>query len=339
MFYEKFLSQFKNYCLFFDKIRIDNNTFLSFIKVSFLLVLISRSTFSYKEKKKVEKKLNPESIYTLLVTTAIPTIFSTGFISIFLNWKISSFQKKEDKSIEISIKLLENIFNKYDFNDYNDVYGKINKETTKKNLKSSFCEIRKTLENFEKTAVKSQLSAYIFELKEDSSRIKRNIKNLEAQLTNLKDEEKIYSKFYTESNKIVYEYDYFVARYNSAIRKYRKSVGSKATPEQNRIAQSNRILYTGMISLFLSFVFITLIIFVRKHFNFQPVEDLLIIFSMGCLLFCLLILIYGICDGIRYQIRTSTIIRKCIIAVRTKFSKWFLNLPTVMLVVRKIIEK
>lgn len=272
---------------------------------------------------KRSKILNLDSIYTLLVTTAIPTILSTGFISIFLNWKISSFQKKEDKSIEISIKLLENIFNKYDFNYYNDIYGKINKETTKKNLKSSFCEIRKTLENFEKTAVKSQLSAYIFELKENSSRIKRNIKNLEVQLINLKDEEKIYSKLYTESNKIVYEYDYFVARYNSAIRKYRKSVGSKATPEQNRIAQTNRILYAVMISLSFFFVFIILIIFVRKYFNSEFVENLLIIFSIACLVLCLSILIYGIFDGIKYQIRTSTIIRKCIISVKTKFSELF----------------
>lgn len=94
--------------------------------------------------------MNLENIYTLLITTAIPTVFSTGFISIFLNWKISSFKKREDKSIEISIKLLENVFNKYDFNYYNEIYRKINKETTKRALENSLCEIRKTLENFKK---------------------------------------------------------------------------------------------------------------------------------------------------------------------------------------------
>lgn len=266
--------------------------------------------------------MNSESIYTLLVTTAIPTIFSTGFISIFLNWKISSFQKKEDKSIEISIKLLENIFNKYDFNDYNAVYGKINKETTKKNLESSFCEISKTLENFKKTAIKSELSAYIYELKEDSNSIKRNIKNLEEQLTNLKDDEKIYPKFYPESNKIVYEYDYFVSRYNSAIRKYRKAIGSKATPEQNRAAQNNRIFFTSMISFFLASVFIILTVFVREYSNFPDgIETLLITFSIACFLFFLLIIILGICDEIRYRIRTSTVIRKCIIFMKIKILK------------------
>lgn len=76
--------------------------------------------------------MNLENFISQAITTGIATLLSTSFISIFLNWKISSFQKKEDKSIEISIKLLESVFNKYDFNYYSEIYGKINKETTKK---------------------------------------------------------------------------------------------------------------------------------------------------------------------------------------------------------------
>ena len=49
-----------------------------------------------------------EIIFNQIITTGIATIFSTGILSIFFNWKVSSFQKKEDTGIEISKKLLEN---------------------------------------------------------------------------------------------------------------------------------------------------------------------------------------------------------------------------------------
>ena len=74
--------------------------------------------------------MNIDGIISQIITTGIATVLSTGFLSILLNWKISSFQKKEDSDIEISKNLLENVFNEHDFVNYNDIYGKITNETT-----------------------------------------------------------------------------------------------------------------------------------------------------------------------------------------------------------------
>lgn len=253
--------------------------------------------------------MNLENFISQAITTGIATLLSTSFISIFLNWKISSFQKKEDKSIEISIKLLESVFNKYDFNYYSEIYGKINKETTKKKLKNSLDEISKNLENFKKTAVKTQLSAYIYELKEDSNRIQRNIKIFEEQLEKNKDNVNIDPTLYPGRNKIIYQYDYFVVRYNDAIRRYRKAIGSKVIPEQNRQAQGYRIIIASFISLVSLTIFIILAFLVKSFFNSPLLENSLFIASVFCLFLCFVFLVGFIFEAIRYQIKTSTKIR------------------------------
>lgn len=254
--------------------------------------------------------MNIDGIISQIITTGIATVLSTGFLSILLNWKISSFQKKEDSDIEISKNLLENVFNEHDFVNYNDIYGKITNETTHESLNTSFKDIKGQLDSFKKVAVKEKLSSYIYELKDDSNRIERNIDKLLKLLSEPKIEnsenKKIDRNVYSESNKIVYQYNYFVARYNNAIRKYRYSIGSKATPEQNKESEFTRIVFLAFIMLIICSSFIGLALIFDIYFKISLLMNFSIFFALVFLLFTILIFVMAIIDDWKYRFKTST---------------------------------
>lgn len=140
-------------------------------------------------------------------------------------------------------------------------------------------------------------------------------------MTKLKDDEKIYPNLYPDSNKIVYEYDFFVSRYNSAIRKYRKAIGSKATPEQNRAAQGYRILIVSIISFLFLIFFIILAFLGKKYGNSQTLEKFFLTIASFFLFLCFALFVGVVYEGIRYRIRTSTMIRRGIFYMKVKLLK------------------
>ena len=177
-------------------------------------------------------------------------------------------------------------------------------------MNTSFKDIKGQLDSFKKVAVKEKLSSYIYELKDDSNRIERNIDKLLKLLSEPKIEnsenKKIDRNVYSESNKIVYQYNYFVVRYNNAIRKYRYSIGSKATPEQNKESEFTRIVFLAFIMLIICSSFIGLALIFDIYFKISLLMNFSIFFALVFLLFTILIFVMAIIDDWKYRFKTST---------------------------------
>ncbi|MCC4121703.1 hypothetical protein [Lactococcus lactis] len=255
-----------------------------------------------------------------LITPIVTSVLSTGTLGLFINWRIVSSQKRQDKGIIISDELLKKIFNIYYFDSYNESFGKINKEITKKIVVDSFNKIKKEQENFLKLIEEEKLSAYIFELKKDSKKIIKLIDNFIADTISATDE-----KFYDNHKKRIFEcvesYDAFAIRFEEALRRYRKNVGSKTSPQQTREARNMRNMYTVLL-LFIPLI-ISYILVNSKSVNnmLSQIKYIFVLFAIILSALGIIIIYIFMIRDIWHMINNTKIAAKISRIIKNIFSK------------------
>lgn len=238
--------------------------------------------------------------FETFLPTILTTLFSTSTLGLFINWRITASQKKQDIGITISDELLKKVFYKHYFELFNDSYIKIEKTSNKKVIIQQFKSIITEQEKFRNTIELERLSAYIYELKKDSIVMSRLLQNIVSNLINEQDDS-FYQRYKREIKECIEYYDSFVIRYEEALRRYRKNVGSITSPEQTRAARNSRFI----VFMFMTFIPIIVVYFlshiITQNFLFSIIEFCSVLLFIIGIIILYILMIGDIIYTIRYS--------------------------------------
>ncbi|MGL5896501.1 MAG: hypothetical protein ACRCZN_05905 [Lactococcus lactis] len=238
--------------------------------------------------------------FETFLPSILTTLFSTSTLGLFINWRITASQKKQDIGITISDELLKKVFYKHYFELFNDSHIKIEKTTNKEVIIQHFQSIITEQEKFRSTIELERLSAYIYELKKDSIVMSRLLQNIVSNLINEEDDS-FYQRYKREIKEGIEYYDSFVIRYEEALRRYRKNVGSITSPEQTRAARNSRFI------AFMSMTFIPIIVVyflshnITQNFLFSIIEFCSVLLFIIGIIILYILMIGDIIYTIRYS--------------------------------------